>query len=611
MYKIATVGGCVKIKVLVIAPYKGLIELIKNLEPELVEFDIILHQADLIESLELVEAYEEENIDFIISRGGTADLLKKSTSIPVIEINVSGYDILRILTLLKGYQGKIEMIGFNSIIQGFESVSNLINMDLSYTVINHKDEVSVALKKAKKTGVRIIVGDTVTVTLANEIGLQGVLITSGRESVLEAFYKAHQMNVALEELRTQSIIYQNLLTQIDSAVLMITENGEIQFANEKFYRMLNIKKDYNQKNSLFESLPYFEKMIHNSRNHEFQPNYQISLEDMDRLFDIKLGYLGEKNDQGLYFFEIKEATGASQDVEMTVIYPQQTNSFPQIVMGSKLYQKAIQIAVEQIKSHQPITVYGEVGTGKRIFISSLFSSSFSKGSTLMEIEINRMSTKVFNKFIKMIEEESEQTLIHIRGLENITNSQQQRLFGNPIKAQLVFSFVGEEGILDKNSLKLDTEIVKIFREKSIYFPPLRERLDELMELIQTFIIQFNEIYGKQVVGVRPNVLHALHSLAWKENLIELKQVIKEFVKQSEGEYLSEDLLHLLPNPSQYTVAGNHSQGTFVDLNQPLDAIEAQIINTIMEQENMNQSRVAKRLGINRSTLWRKLKKDES
>ncbi|WP_426501183.1 helix-turn-helix domain-containing protein [Bacillus safensis] len=43
------------------------------------------------------------------------------------------------------------------------------------------------------------------------------------------------------------------------------------------------------------------------------------------------------------------------------------------------------------------------------------------------------------------------------------------------------------------------------------------------------------------------------------------------------------------------------------LNGTLDEIERRIIKTVLEEENMNQSKAAKRLNINRTTLWRKLK----
>ncbi|MDF1511838.1 PrpR N-terminal domain-containing protein, partial [Robertmurraya sp. DFI.2.37] len=89
-------------------------ESIKAMEGDLASFEIIIHMADITESLLLLETYKDEEIDFIISRGGTADMLREHTSIPVIDIEVSGYVILRILTLLKGYQQPMEMIAFKN-----------------------------------------------------------------------------------------------------------------------------------------------------------------------------------------------------------------------------------------------------------------------------------------------------------------------------------------------------------------------------------------------------------------------------------------------------------------------------------------------------------------
>lgn len=47
--------------------------------------------------------------------------------------------------------------------------------------------------------------------------------------------------------------------------------------------------------------------------------------------------------------------------------------------------------------------------------------------------------------------------------------------------------------------------------------------------------------------------------------------------------------------------------SYIDISGTLEEIERQVITKVLEDEGMNQSRAAKRLGINRSTLWRKLK----
>src|SRR5690349_1680076 len=90
------------IRTLVIAPFRGLMELTANLSPELSDFDITVIQADISEVMQMVptiKRYESEGYEMLISRGGTARFLRKHTTLPVMEIKITGYDIMRILTL--------------------------------------------------------------------------------------------------------------------------------------------------------------------------------------------------------------------------------------------------------------------------------------------------------------------------------------------------------------------------------------------------------------------------------------------------------------------------------------------------------------------------------
>lgn len=97
-------------KVLAIAPYNGLKELMITLG-EKEEFELQVEIGDLEEGLTLAKDAIHNGIDIIISRGGTAELIQRELTIPVVEIEVSGYDMLRVLTLAKGYPGKKQLLG--------------------------------------------------------------------------------------------------------------------------------------------------------------------------------------------------------------------------------------------------------------------------------------------------------------------------------------------------------------------------------------------------------------------------------------------------------------------------------------------------------------------
>ena len=81
-------------RVLGIAPYEGMKPLMSGLAEEYPEIDLTLFVGDLEEGLEIAHSNFHGNYDAVISRGGTAKMLRKNLPLPVVEIPVSMYDLL-------------------------------------------------------------------------------------------------------------------------------------------------------------------------------------------------------------------------------------------------------------------------------------------------------------------------------------------------------------------------------------------------------------------------------------------------------------------------------------------------------------------------------------
>lgn len=592
-----------KIKILAIAPYPGLAKLIQDLAIDFPEFDLTVVKADMEESLPILRKFEADHFDFIISRGGTAKLLEKHTTIPVIEIHVSGYDALRILTLLKSYQSKIQMIGFSNIIHSFEAVSTLIDIDILYTAISHESEVEQALAQAKANGIQVVVGDTITVRLAKNIGLQGVLITSGRESVQEAFNIIIKMHRYISALESKNRHFEDLLNKLDDGMAIINKEGYILNANEVFLDMFRLAEGEEKRYSLFELYPFFNRLI--ERN-TLDKGYKIEVFLFDKKYIVTSGKLNRNYYLEELFF-IKFTNTEYEKYGFYVRYPEEMiASFPPLIISGQVYDKALSIAKEKIELQLPICIYGEKGSGKRLLVSLLQSKSKYTTGSLIEIVINNITISSFQVLLKKLVDEDPNTIIHLIGFENVPHHQQKILQNSlkNIRAQLIFSFSSD---LNEISAKFEADMLKMLRENIIYIPPLRERLDEFEEFVRGFIFQFNEIYGKQIVGIQPKVMELLKDRQWHENFFELRKMIEELVKSSEGEYIEENNVSLLNKNDEMSTL-DASDG--IDMNQSLEKIEKQIIQMVLEEENMNQSKAAKRLGINRSTLWRKLRDDE-
>lgn len=585
-----------KIKTLVVAPYAGLAELTTSLKTDLDEFDITVVQGDLSEVLPLIERIHLEGYHLIISRGGTARLLSKHSYLPVIDIQVSGFDILRLLTLVKGYQSRIEMIGFQNVIEGIISVSSLMNMDISYTIIHHQDEVDHALQTAKAKGVKIIVGDNITVKLAAGYSMQGVLITSGRESVLAAFTQAKQIYKISKTYNIKNHAFETLLGTMEMGYAIVDQNGTVKFANSAFRGFLKLSST---ESNLFEEYPYLKRLI-GDLDKGITLDLHMMMFDQEGQFALAGDEIPNETENKLYYLKVRPANQV--DCEIRLSYSTEINkAFPQLIMTQSAYAEG------QAACRFPMALYGERGVGKRLFA---LGAVLNNTDNMLEIEILKSSEASFRALLALISACNKEQILFIRGVENLSVKEQKELSVGfqKSKGRVICSFIQAPAILIERK-QLDTKLYEVFKNQIVFIAPLRERRKDLEEYIHTFLISFNEKYGKQIVGIRPEVAEALYQHPWKNNLFELKEIMEQFVLHTMGEYMDTNVLSLLQSQKQNSTKQNFLDplNTGLNLYQTLDDIEKDIIRIVLEQEDMNQSLAAKRLGINRSTLWRKLK----
>jgi len=147
----------------------------------------------------------------------------------------------------------------------------------------------------------------------------------------------------------------------------------------------------------------------------------------------------------------------------------------------------------------------------------------------------------------------------------------------------------------------------------IKLPPLRERREDIPELISHFIQEFTAKYQKKVAGITPLVMNILMKYHYPGNIRDLRNIIERAVLLVEnGGYidypvLGEDVmmyLNPLLNPSYKT--GHIKPGE--NLKSAVDSYEANYIRETLKLCNWNQTKAAERLGIARRTIIEKIQK---
>ena len=176
--------------------------------------------------------------------------------------------------------------------------------------------------------------------------------------------------------------------------------------------------------------------------------------------------------------------------------------------------------------------------------------------------------------------------------------------------------------IEKNILRKDL----FYRMSSsmIYLPPLRERPDDVEYLIDKYIDQFNEIYGKNVQGISEKLRDFFLSYEWEGNVRELKHVIESMVSMSKEEILQFNQIPIYLHSKLTNVKGFEHEKRRIDqiddnivldfgsenydLRSAVEQVERSLILKILARTHGNKTKAGELLGIPRQTLKYKMDK---
>jgi DNA-binding NtrC family response regulator len=281
-----------------------------------------------------------------------------------------------------------------------------------------------------------------------------------------------------------------------------------------------------------------------------------------------------------------------------------------------------------------ILITGESGTGKELIAEAIHQNSLRKNRSFIKVNLGGISTSLF---------ESEM-FGHIRGA--FTDAKADRI-GRFELANKGTIFLDEIGDLDAGSqVKLlrvlqdrtyevlgssraktvDIRVISAtnkniqemveqgtFREDLLYrinlitihLPPLRERTKDIPLLVNFFINNLKEIYGRPSLGISKSAMKWLQQLALPGNIRQLKNLVERTVLISKKDILdAEDFKKQLElSPGRKGSLQLPEVGILT-----LDEIEVLMIRKAMEFHKNKVSKAASALGLTRSALYRRLEK---
>lgn len=562
-----------KIKTLFIAPYPAMLPLIEECRKEEKELDIKIATGNLGQALPHVYNAESEGIDMIISRGGTAKLIQQESNIPVIDIQVSGYDMLRVLTLANDFPGKKAIVGFSNITLGAKTITDILDIGIEVFTIQKEEEVETLVLELKFKGFELIMGDVVTMEAAAKAGLEGILIQSGREAIFDSFQKVKSVYHSFRRKQQENDLLRAIIKKNTDNIIILDSNAECVF------------EQWNTFSSPPILVSDLQTLVHRKGN-------AVSVEMIEGIkgdmLKVQVSNLEIANETYTQFIirELNHMKSSSEDLNVETV-----SQLPMIIHESDVMKECLAAISAGINRNLWLLI-GAAGTGKGLLARYIHYLKHQGAGLLLSIHAKdtRRGLDSFDDDVRSI---------YVYGAEDISAEEKPHL----LKHCQSWAESGKEVILSLPS-EMQEYYSLLYNEEAvrIYIPSLLERKDDIRALTAYFIAHFHQQYGTSAVKIREDAMELLEQYKWPGNTAELKAFLFDVLAAEKGYTISKETVSRQLNLKHRPVQIEDSL-----LNGTLDQIEKRIIEAVMEEENQNQTKVSKRLGINRSTLWRKLK----
>lgn len=589
-----------KVRVLGIAPYDNMKPLMLNLAQERDDIELTVFVGDLQQGVELAKRNFYNDYDAIVSRGGTAQLLQKELDLPVVEIAVTPFDIMRAMKLAENVSDQYVIVGFPGVTASAKQLCQLMQYHMEIHTIQNEDQVEETLIKLRQKGTSAILCDMVTNRIAMRLGLNVVLITSGPESIRAAFDDAVRLCRCHENLREENRFLRSIIWNQVNHTLVFDDWGRIFFSTLE-NNALPIVESLREERA---TVPESEEKRILKRIHNVQYDVRMHRE-----------VFNDHSYVACYFSDSRVPSAELQRGIRLVSQQDAEQEYNGSLYGMAGLMRDRQSSCAHInQSGQPVMVSGEAGCLKEQVVNYLYMTSDRHNCPLVIIDCFLLNDKAWNYLINHYNSPLAQSgcTIFLKGVDVLSPERRQQMLANMLamdickRNRVIFSCVCQAG---ESVTEAGMSFVEHLGCLVLCLPPMRQCTAQIPAAANMCLSNLNTELAKQLLGLESGAVQLLQEFDWPGNHAQFQRILRELAIAADGPYITqEDTAQILQR--ERTVAlekqRNESGGLLLNLEGTLDQINQQIIHMVLEEEDGNQSRTARRLGISRTTLWRLL-----
>lgn len=598
-------------------------------------------------------------IDVVVSAGSNGAYLRQHLDLPVVLVKVGGFDVMQALARARRVGTRIGLVTYEGMAPDLTPYAELLDMGLVQRTYRTEEDAQACVQELGRLGIQALVGPGLVADLADQMGLTGVFLYS-TDAVREALEDAVEVARAARIEQAKRERLNTILTQLSDGVIAVDQQERIQTLNPTMAQWLGVAPGAWLGRRLSEVCPEL----------SLQGTLRLGLQDLEKIERVKGKALIVNRmpiiEQGVLTGAVLSCQDPIniQRVDRhirTRIKPNSPDTpgtryeLRQFLGESPAVQHVRQMALSCARSQATVLLIGESGTGKELIAQGIHMASerrdmpfvavncaavsetlleselfgYEEGAftgarrggkiglfeaahngTLFLDEVGEMPVSLQTRLLRVLQERevlrvgaTEPTPVNVRVIAATHRDLKDQVARGLFRLDLYYRL---------NILRLDV-------------PPLRERLGDLDAIARALCIKLCRRLAQDPVpmqGLLGALIRQAAGYDWPGNVRELENLIERVIAyasavdvaglqqpDAQRAFLAAAVPELFADAAE-APAGAESKGA-ADGETPLKGHQAQAereaILRVLADCGGDRALASQRLGISRTTLWRKLK----
>ncbi|MBR5510206.1 MAG: sigma 54-interacting transcriptional regulator [Lachnospiraceae bacterium] len=619
------------VKIRVFIPHLDLKEIFDDVVKKLPRYDNVQIETTYVFGTPTMLS-QNWDAEILVARGMTHDVLKDLFPHKhVIEIQLNSFDVFEALLQCREMQAKkVALLLHDMEIPGIPKLEEFCGCTITlYDAPDEKSAESV-ICRAMEEGADVFVGAGTMCGICDRMGLRRVHIHTKHDAAEAAMQEALNTAKTINLERTRSEIINTMLNHSEDVILALDGRGNVQAINNQAYREFQLSAAQELIGSPVSALvpiKEWEQLLQgNSEKEQILQlngkNYYIQYKPLNDE-ELENGALIFIKNTDRIMEEESKIRRELAEKGLTAKY-----SFKHILGHSSAIRENIQMAERYSKVNSNVLIIGETGTGKELFAHSIHQASRRSNQpfvalncaalpeNLLESELFGYEAGAFSGAAKggkiglfelahkgtiFLDEIGEIPISLQAKLLRVLQEKEIRRIGStsvhPIDVRVISATnINIEKKIEEGKFRSDLYYRLNLLDISI--PPLRERKEDIQELVDFYLARFACEMEKSIPVITPEAAVILKEHSWPGNVRELRNICERLTVLNDTNVIDEEILRQLKVFQKKEEPPVH---------QPvLDSDPDSVYSRL--QPRKKKKDLAEELGVSRTTLWRMAKR---